>query len=127
MRQAASTVVAFLCAPLIPALYFATTNYSWGHEEFARFGLWLVLAYGLIGFYVLLLGLPAYLVARHFGLVNFGTILGTALLVAIAMSSLSFHGASTFTDIPGNAIHGAISAFVFWRIWQTGSRQDDRK
>ncbi len=130
MRQRASTFAAFLAAPLVPALLVALTQTSWGREGIAKLSFWLAAGYCVIGIYVLLLGLPAYLIARRFGLVNLWTALGTGLLIAAILSFTSLHGQVSWESasyrLPGNALIGAISAFVFWGIWRTGRRSDGK-
>jgi hypothetical protein len=85
-------------------------------------------AYLFVGFYVVLVGAPAYLVLRYLKLVNIVTALVVGLIGGFAFSFASLHGEIgietawwRFRD--GNWLHGLGSGFVFWAIWRSLGRE----
>jgi hypothetical protein len=116
VRKNLATTLGFLIAPLIAAialLALGAANSGLDLFDMSAF-VWGAIFYCYTCGATLIMGLPAYLLLRHFDKVTWWS----AVLVGIFIGAVM-----TFIFRPLNlsmSVIGGLSGFVFWLIWRTG-------
>jgi hypothetical protein len=123
-----ASVLAFLIAPLIPAVAGAvltpvTSGSGVNIDPASVLGLTMVFAaFSYAAAFVL--AIPAFVALQRFGLVNVWSILLAGVLVGAAVSVLMrMPNAVTARDLVVTCSMGLCSAIVFWLVWRTGHGQ----
>ena len=121
MKKARVTFLAFAAATLLPAAFQAVVFPLSGNRDLQSvLGTFFVASY-IAAASMILLGVPAYIVLKRFGLVtwwsavSWGAVAG--MLVILAIES-SFEPASQLRF----ALLGGITGFLFWVIWKRGQK-----
>lgn len=126
MKQEYKTLLAFLTASVVPAIYLAVVYPLSGIRDLRS-----VLATVFVVNYFTaaatgLLGLPAFLVLRKFGLVAWwSSLVGGALVGATAHFAVA-PGVEDITSLLRFATLGAFAGLAFWLVWRSWSTAPSR-
>jgi len=128
-REGAVTTAAFLCASLVPPIAMTAIdpfNTVRPGQDLVPILMWSGVLYLYTLSFTMLLGLPGFLVVRHFRAVNiWSTSIGGGL-VGIAVAALTSTGMSVpfarafWYAFPLYASLGAISGTIFWALLKYG-------
>lgn len=121
MRQGFATVLAFVAASLVPAIYLAVLYPLSGERDWQSVLGTFVVVYAFAAAATALVGFPAFLVLSLFKFVTWWSALGGGALVGgtayFAVTSgrlLDTQSSLRFT------VMGAVSGLTFWLFWRTG-------
>jgi len=122
MKQEYKTVVAFLTASIVPAMYLAVMYPLSGvHDWRSVFGTFFVFYYfsaAATG----LLGLPAFLVLLRFKLVTWwSSLCGGALVGAVTQVAVTSGRVDEIQSLLRFAMLGAVAGLAFWLVWRSWS------
>ena len=115
------TVVAFLAAPLVPALLYALFDSTRaGSAEGNVLGFLVVasIVYWYAGIATVVLALPTFLVLNRFHLVSWWSSVGAGAILSLLFAETLF-GQSDFALL-GSL--GALAGLAFWLIWRAPRR-----
>ena len=120
MSPSKAATMGFLVAPLVAAIVSAALSPITGGDIGAKIGLvpiFYVFALAASGF----LGLPTFLVLRHFGLINWrSSLVVGAVIGAIVAVILRFPSAVEPGDFQFLVPMGTVFALCFWACWRLG-------
>jgi len=125
MKQQYKTLLAFLTASIVPAIYLAVVYPLSGLRDWRS-----VLGTFLVFYYFAaaatgLLGLPAFLVLRKFDLVTWwSSLAGGALVGAITQFAVTSGSLDDITSLLRFAMLGAVAGLAFWLVWRSWSPPD---
>ena len=120
MRQWQATLLGFLAASLLPAVFQATVFPLSGERDVASISATFLVAYWFSALFVGILGVPMFLILRRLGLVSWwsaaiGGTLGGVMVPFILINNPEVAVLTRFTVL------GAVSGLLFWTCWRLGA------
>jgi hypothetical protein len=124
MKQNSATTAAFLIAPVVPGMSLAVMPPAEFEFDLYAVG-WFLALYLLSVVFVLLIGLPIFLLFSRMRLVNWwSAILGGVLGGAAVLTILGFRNLSSHAFVLYGLI-GAATGLTFWFVWRLGPEPDE--
>jgi hypothetical protein len=120
MSSTKATVLAFLVAPVLPAVVLATISPSLTDGKLGPILGFVLVFYWFALMASLLIGGPVFWVLRKYNLVSVwtavpsGALVGVLVLVLISPTSPEWEFAALYSSM------GAASALAFWLLWRLG-------
>jgi len=123
MTKAKATIVGFLVAPMIPAVYGALTTDTFGPLDVLTFLVWFIVFYNYALWPTCLFGVPLFFVFKRYNLIRWWSTALTGLLIGMLVAVI-FAAPNTVTLglLLTMGLLGYASAFTFWLIWSRGKR-----
>jgi hypothetical protein len=122
MKQKYKTLLAFLTASIIPALYLAVVYPLSGVRDWRSVIGTFFVAYYFAAAATVLLGLPAFLILRKLKLVAWWSSLGGGALVgAVTDVAVTSGRVNDIQSLLRFATLGAIAGLAFWLVWRSWS------
>lgn len=127
MRKITAAVTGVLVAPLVPATVVALgmpiTGDSW---DIVNRVVMIPFFYGYSVAAAMLLGVPIFLLFLRFGLLRWWSTIAAGIAIGAAVAFIVFSHL-TVSGLIIMALHGGVSAFVFWLIWRLGCEPEEQK
>lgn len=120
MRKITATATGFLIAPLVPATVIALGMPITGDSlDIVNRVVMIPFFYGYSVAAAMLLGLPIFLLLLRFGLLRWWSTIAAGIMIGAVVAFILFSHL-TVSSLLIMVLHGGVSAFIFWLIWQRG-------
>lgn len=134
MKEATSTVLGFLAAPVVAGILFAVFGWIIDHSEVQTAGyISVMFLIGLLFSAVatVVIGVPAFILLRRFGLVRWWSALATGFTIGAMIGIIQIWPSLNLLpqamwvgyvmrNFIGLGVIGAVAAFTFWMVWAQG-------
>ena len=115
MKKQTATIIGFLVAPLVPAVWLACTPTSSAVLSITSVLGWIFVFYQFSLAATLVFGVPLFLLFRRFGLVKWWSTIGAGVAIG-GIAALVMRGGYFVDDVSRMSFLGGVSAMVFWMI-----------
>lgn len=128
MNQKRADVLAFLVAPLAPAIAFALSSPGLTGRNWAVSASMVPMFYSFAMFFTLILGLPAFLTLRRMSLVRWWSALAVGAVIGALVASLGQGFRYLSLDVVGfGVVVGAAEAMLFCLVRLSCRAEDGRQ
>lgn len=126
MKKITATILGFAGAPIIPAIYGAFTTPIARDFEILRQAPLVLMFYVFALPFIVVLGVPAFLLARYLRLIRWWSAVGVGIVSgAIVAVLVAIQGTVDVQDFVIFCPLGGASGLTFWLIWKQGQEPSE--